>query len=231
VDDIFIIYNENITDIEHVLSSFNDITPSLNFTLEREQENKLNFLDLSIIKTTDKISYDIYRKPSTSDIIIPKDSCHPTEQKPAAIRYFTNKINTYDLDYTRKQTETNTVKQIVHNNKFDTSILNRFNIGNTKREKYNRQKRWAKFTYIGKETRQVTKLFKNTNVKVAYMTNNNLEKLLKPQNTPQPNKYEKNGVYQLECLTCHRIYRGQTGRHFHIRFHEYYNGFKYATNR
>jgi len=28
----FFNYNENITDIEYVLSSFNDTTPSLNFT-------------------------------------------------------------------------------------------------------------------------------------------------------------------------------------------------------
>ena len=32
VDDILIIYNENITDVNQVLKSFNDITPSLTFT-------------------------------------------------------------------------------------------------------------------------------------------------------------------------------------------------------
>jgi len=93
VNDVPIIYNETITDVERVLNSFNDITPSLTFTLEQEKE-KLNFLDISIIKATDKISFDIYRKQTTSDIIIPNDSCHPTEQKLAAIRYFTNRINT-----------------------------------------------------------------------------------------------------------------------------------------
>jgi hypothetical protein len=62
VDDILIIYNENITDVNQVLKSFNDITPSLTFTLEQEEENKLNFLDILIIKTEDKISFDTYRK-------------------------------------------------------------------------------------------------------------------------------------------------------------------------
>jgi len=62
VDDILIIYNENITDVNQVLKSFNNITPSLTFTLEEEEENKLNFLDILIIKTKDKISFDIYRK-------------------------------------------------------------------------------------------------------------------------------------------------------------------------
>ena len=54
MDDILITYNENITDVKQVLSSFNDITPSLTFTLEQEKEHKLNFLDISIIKATDK---------------------------------------------------------------------------------------------------------------------------------------------------------------------------------
>jgi len=112
VDDVFIIYNEIITDVEQFLSSFNDITPSLTFTLEQGKENKLNFLDISIKKATDKITFDIYRNQTTSDIIIPNDSCHPTEQKLAAIRYFTNRINTYGLDHTEKQTERNIVKQI-----------------------------------------------------------------------------------------------------------------------
>jgi hypothetical protein len=102
VDDTFIIYNENITDINRVLKSFNDITPSLTYTLDQEKENKLNFLDLSVIKATDKIYFKIYRKETTSDVIIPRDSCHPTQQKLAAIRYFTNRINTYGLDHTIK---------------------------------------------------------------------------------------------------------------------------------
>ena len=102
----------------------------LSFTLEWEQENKLNFLDLSIIKTTNKISFDIYRKPTTSDIIIPNDSRHPLEEKLSAIRYFTDRINTYDLDHTRKRIETDKVKQIIRDNKFDTDILKRVNSGN-----------------------------------------------------------------------------------------------------
>jgi len=77
----------------------------------------------------------------------------------------------------------------------------------------------------------VTKLFKNTNVKVAYRTKNNLGKLLKLQKIPKPDKYEKSGVYQLECITCHKKYTGQTGRPFRVRYREHYNDFKYANNR
>ena len=87
------------------------------------------------------------------------------------------------------------MKQIVSNNKFNTSVLNKSSGRNTRRDKDIQKNRWAKFTYCGKETRMITKLFKNTDVKVTYRTKNNLGKLLKPHNIPAPNKYEKNGVY------------------------------------
>jgi len=37
---------------------------------------------------------------------------------------------------------------------------------------------WAKFIYVGKETRFITKIFKNTNVKVTFTTDNTIENLL-----------------------------------------------------
>jgi hypothetical protein len=103
VDDILIVYKDNITDIVEVLSSFNNINPRLRFTLEREQNDKLNFLDLTIMKGANKLTYEIFRKPTTSNTIIPKDSCHPLEHKLAAVRYFVNSIRTYNLDHPQKQ--------------------------------------------------------------------------------------------------------------------------------
>jgi hypothetical protein len=64
VDDILIVYKDNIIDIEEVLSSFNNITPGLIFTLEREQDDKLNFLDLTIMKGANNLTYEIFKKPT-----------------------------------------------------------------------------------------------------------------------------------------------------------------------
>jgi len=58
---------ENYTDKEEVLNSFNNITPRLNFTLELEKDNKLNFLELTITKTDKNLSFDIYRKHTSTD--------------------------------------------------------------------------------------------------------------------------------------------------------------------
>jgi len=44
-------------------------------------------------------------------------------------------------------------------------------------------------------------------------------------------KYERNGVYQLECPSCNKKYIGQTGRPFRVRFREHYNDYKYGHNK
>jgi hypothetical protein len=43
------------------------------------------------------------RKPTSTDIIIPKHSCHPPEHKAAAINFLTNRRDTYCLDNETKE--------------------------------------------------------------------------------------------------------------------------------
>jgi len=50
VDDILLVYIDNITNIHMVLNEFNNLTPKLKFTLEEQQNNQINFLDFTIIK-------------------------------------------------------------------------------------------------------------------------------------------------------------------------------------
>jgi len=97
VDDILIVYNENSTDVNKIHKTLNNLTPTVKFTLEKETDNQINFMDLTIQNINNKLSFNIYRKPTATDIIIPKDSCHPPEQKHATIRHMINRMNTYRL--------------------------------------------------------------------------------------------------------------------------------------
>ena len=90
---------------------------------------------------------------------------------------------------------------------------------------------WAKFTYVGKETRFITKLFKNTNVKIAFTTGNTIGKRLTIKQETPLSKYERSGVYQLTCPECKMKYTGQTGRPFKVRFEEHLWDFKYINSR
>jgi hypothetical protein len=235
VDDILLIYDDMMTDIDVTLDKFNNIIDGLKFTIEREHNNSINFLDITVSKETNKFNINIFRKPTTTDTIIPNDSNHPIEQKMAAIRYYANRIQTYSLGPVAKTQETNTIKQILQNNKYNPEILTTLTSNITHLSKHHQERKlqkWAKFTYIGKETRIITKLFKNTQVRTALSTTNKLGKLLNTRTrAPMKSKFDNTGVYQLTCPTCQKKYTGQTGRSFQIRYKEHFRDFKYNHSK
>jgi len=88
-----------------------------------------------------------------------------------------------------------------------------------------------KFTYVGRETRIFTKIFKNTNVKVTFGTDNTIGKLLTTRHEHTRSKYDNSGIYQLTCPTCSMKYIGQTGSQLRVRFQEHFQDFRYGNGK
>ena len=81
------------------------------------------------------------------------------------------------------------------------------------------------------QTKFVTKLLKKTNIKIAYTTENTIEKFLTRKKDNNSNKYKKSGVYQLTCQTCNKRYIGQTAGSFQKRFHGHLSDFKNGNGK
>jgi hypothetical protein len=66
------------------------------------------------------------------------------------------------------------MKAILYNNKYDKAILNKIIRKNDAQEQKGEktQTKWVKFTYVGRQTKFITKLFKNSNLKVIFKTDN-----------------------------------------------------------
>jgi hypothetical protein len=159
VDDILIIYDKNKTHIDTMITEFNTIHPTINFTIENEENNKLNFLDLTVYRKHNKLDYTIYRKPTVTYVLIHNSSCHPKEHKLASINYLTNRIHTYPVSKQEKDTELNTIKTILQNNQYilthSTKTINTYlhiqqkpRINTLKKHD---NKKWAIFTRTGHE--------------------------------------------------------------------------------
>jgi len=161
-------------------------------------------------------------------IIIPNDSCHSHEHKLAAIIYLTNGMETCNLNVISKEKENDTIKQILCNNKYDISILKKSTTAGNKVKQNTPKTEWAKFTYVGKETKFVTKLLKSIPLKSVFTTQNTIGKLLSKQQNHNESKFDKCGVYQLTCPDCNN-YIGHTDRPFHVRFQEHFRDYKYTN--
>jgi len=86
--------------------------------------------------------------------------------------------------------------------------------------KIHTKQNWTTFTYIGPETNFITKLFKHTNLKIAYRTSNNIQSYLS-LNPHSEDIFAQSGVYKLTCPDCGKVYVGQTGRDFKTRLNEH----------
>jgi len=85
-------------------------------------------------------------------------------------------------------------------------------------------KKWMTFTYYSPQIRRITNLFKNTNIEIAFRTTNTIQQQL---NIGKVNLTNPNGIYRLQCMTCNRVYIGQTGSSISTRYKEHTRYVKY----
>ena len=229
-----IIYDTNHTNAQNILTDFNTIHPVLKFTVECETNNLINFRDVTIHRTLTNWRIAVYRKPTFTDTTIPYTSNHPTQHKYAAVRYLYNRLHTYNLQLDDYDTEATTIQNILYNNAFPIHHENPPNpklspdITRTQKKvthTHPSTQEWATFTYVGKETTYITNLFKRTDIKIAFQTNNTIQKLLM-HNQQTTDIHSRSGVYNLTCPDCRKAYVGQTGWSFAIRFQEHKMAFK-----
>ena len=61
VDDTFLIYKGTRRQIDQLHKYLNSINSNIQFTLENEDNGKLNFLDLTVTRNNNKLQFNIYR--------------------------------------------------------------------------------------------------------------------------------------------------------------------------
>jgi hypothetical protein len=156
----------------------------------------------------------VCRKFTTTNTIIPNNSCHPVQHALAAIKFLTNRRDSYHLHSTNKQIESGIIDQILHSNGYDASHTHKPPTPQTCSKSLQPGTKWARFTYVGRETRYIIKLLCHTPIRVTYTTRKIIQKLPSTPPPPTADKNSKSRIYKLTRPNCQRNYIGQTGRHF-----------------
>jgi hypothetical protein len=73
--------------------------------------------------------------------------------------------------------------------------------------------------YVLRKRSKTTKLFGNTQLRVASHTESTINNILKHHT--QTDKYNNSSIYQMKFLDCPLKYIGQTGRTFSVRYKEH----------
>jgi hypothetical protein len=87
-----------------------------------------------------------------------------------------------------------------------------------------KEQKWVTFIYTGNYIK-ITKLFKDTNLKIAFITTSTIGKLLNKQQ--EMNSYKRSGIYKITYQSCHKVYIGQTGRNLTKGYKEHIRNIKH----
>ena len=147
VDDTFILIQGSNRQIENFKNYLNGINKNIQFTLEIEENNKINFLELTVYKAQNEFKLKIFRKPTTTDITIHATSHHPISQKMAAYNSFVHKLLTIPMEPSDYEEELNIIKQIAVANGYKSSTIDKLINKQQKRKSTNSYQTTTSSTY------------------------------------------------------------------------------------
>lgn len=243
VDDTFTILQKDA--IQSVVEQLNDYHPKIKFTFEVEQDGRLPFLDVLLIRNIhvdDKLETTVHRKPTDNSIYMKWDSFTPKtwrlgtfktlvlralcicsnqqyrEEEINHIRHTFQRINGYPVKLT------NTIIEdiesgclAIHDNDIES-----------------KSKAWLKLPYKGKEGEKLIRSLKtvlkkqssiDVNTQVIYGGSKLRDKFSIKDKTSF--EHQHNLVYEINCpeKNCKAKYIGETGRRIDERIKEHSNPF------
>ena len=112
VDDICIVWGGSDDNLKDFLLFVNNLHLKITFTLDMENEGKQPYLDLLLVRNHNKISFEVYRKSSSTDNIIQFTSNSPFSHKFAAFNSFFYRLIKLPLSREAFVKELSIIKQI-----------------------------------------------------------------------------------------------------------------------
>lgn len=230
VDDIFCVMQKD--KVAEGLEVLNNLEPTVKFTHEMEEHQRLPFLDLQVIRTeSGKIEFDIYRKKTHVDSYINKKSYNPPAHKVAIFNCLIHRMNRVPLTKERKEKEWSKILEIAEKNGFLKEDVWKLR----KRKEYKRRLRemttldeidgkkekFASITYHPKLSTEFSKIFKKYGIKPAHVNRSNLKSMFHADLKDETSDEQKSGIYQIECNGCEKVYVGKTKRSIKTRGSEH----------
>ena len=223
MDDIFIICKMDHTD--RILQHFNSQDPSIKFTIEKETDKKLPFLDVLVDRNENgEIITTVYKKKTHTDQYLNYRSEHPNKHKMSVVNTLLHRATKIISTEDGKRKEIESIRNALSRCDYPNWIINK---GLTQLNKQNQPQRveeerngLAVIPYVkglGERIRYVLKQYK---INTAFKPHRTLRNIL----VSPKDKIEKENktcvVYHIKCQ-CGQDYIGETERQFKERLPEH----------
>ena len=215
---------------EFVLNAFNSLHHRLQFTMEINNKNFINFLDVTIIADNDKLTFDWFHKDTYSGRYLNFNSHHPLAHKRGVIYGLVDKVFQITSPIFHKK-NLECVIRILLDNSYPLSFIFS-NINNRVKHHIFQKTNTANTTddenvgfftvpFVKNISDKFTNIVKDYNIKMSYSSVANLRSFITTGKDKLKTLDHNGVVYQICCKDCQYSYIGQTKRLLKTRIKEH----------
>ena len=221
VDDTFTILDRDRVD--SFLQHLNSQQPTIRFTMETENDNKIAFLDASVSREPDgSLTTSVYRKPTHTDQYLAYDSHHPQSVKHSIVKCLYDRAKRLVTKPSVISAEKKHLSSVLVSNGYPSSFVQKISKARTapKKEPVAEFKSTAVLSYIQGVSEPLRRCLEQQGIRTVFKSETTLRShLVQPKDTVDPVKQD-GMVYRIPC-ECGKVYIGETGRSMHERIKEH----------
>jgi len=234
VDDIlFAASRQHFSDILNIFNSFH---PRLQFTLEHNTNNTINFLDTKIIINNNTITFDLYKKPTFSGRYLSFHSQHPISQKKGIIFGMVDKTMLLSHPRYHQQNLIDWINVLLRNGYPLPFIFNTINSrlslhvkkeflqiykSNNNNADQMSDAEYFTIPYIKSVSESFIPISKKYGFNIAFSIPSTLHSFIKCGKDRLDRMSQHGVVYKITCHDCDASYIGQTKRQLRTRIKEH----------
>ena len=235
IDDIFVLFSspDHADKFREYLSSKH---PNIKFSIEKEEDGCLPFLDVNIFRENDKFATNVYRKKTFSGVYTNFKSFIPETYKIGLIKSLLFRCFSLCSDFIKFHHEIDKLKSILYRNSYPRDLVDKcikeflYKILAPKPVVSTVPKKnlVIGLPYLGKLSLQIrtriNRIMKNKlpycNIRFVFQTKCKISNFFTFKDKI-PSFLRSGIVYKFQCGSCNATYYGKTKRHFKVRICEH----------
>ena len=210
VDDTFVIWPHGEQDLQSFHTHFNQMSTNIQFTIEKEEEGRLTFLDVLATHRKDQLSTVVYSKPTHTDRYILYHSHHHRRMLTGVIEGMRDRA-LWICDNTSRQPEMEHLARVFEANGFPEKLVRKTltkpqSQQTCEPEEEEEPLETLHLPYV----RGPSEKFENTcgplGVKAIFKRQRTMKQQLVRVKQKMPEEKKKEVVYQVPCKDCPIMY-------------------------
>jgi hypothetical protein len=231
-DDIFIIWDHSERELDRLFWYLNGIEPKIQFTIEKEKEGSLPFLDIHIHRLPNSLITKVYRKPTHTQRYIHWRSNHPKNCLLGVLKGLIHRAHKLcDLKEDLLE-ELQLLRDVFVSNGYpvvlvektlklswEIEIRKQFESAQVDPDQLKQREYFDVLhaPYVRGFSENLQRKLKRVNVGYVFKRGDTIQNHLVQRKIPIQKEEKKNVIYAIGCKSCNFYYVGETSQHFATR--------------